>query len=76
MPEETKVVRPIESVGVSPKVKLPPVVQGLLGAGLFIVGLLIEEPTLQEIGGALFLASPLLGLIGFGAKPGEVVVSK
>lgn len=72
-----QVVEAVEQVGVSPKVKLPAIALGVVGAILLVAGSLIDGlGDTREVGLGLVLASPLGAALGFSAKPGEVVADR
>lgn len=65
----------VETVGVSPKVKLPAIALGVIGVVLVAASYLVDGlEDLREYGIGLVIASPLGGLFGVAANPGRVVV--
>lgn len=60
--------------GVSPKVKIPAIVLGLIGLLLIVASAIVPElEGLRDEGLTLVLASPLAGFLGYRAAPGDVV---
>jgi len=63
----------MKTEGVSPKVKVPSIVLGIVGVVLVIASYVIDGlEDLQSIGWTLIAASPIGALLGYNAAPGEV----
>jgi hypothetical protein len=63
----------METVGVSPKVKLPAGVMAGVGVVLLVLGYVLGDAHIQDVAWSLVAASPVAGFLGYKAKPGTVV---
>lgn len=62
-----------KTVGVSPKVKVPALALGIVGAVLVAASYVVADlENLREVGFTLVGASPLAGLLGYNAEPGQI----
>jgi xanthine/uracil/vitamin C permease (AzgA family) len=62
----------VKTIGVSPKVKNPALAGIAAGIALFILGLILKDADLKQIGVTVFLAALGYGGIGFQSNPGVV----
>lgn len=69
------IVRALRTAGIAPKVKLPAGVLAAIGVLLIVLGFILGEDRLVDIGFAVLASSGVTLGAGAVASPGDVIVS-